>query len=1004
MMKMMKKGSVRRNDGDDEKLVASIDAAFMSLDFSPSSFVMQGLPDTVSMEYLVSRSQHYKERCDAVERTFKKKLMDNSHSFMRGMQQIQDVKLDLLLTNNLCVRARRSLQNGDRDLVHGGFVVMATYQRRKRMVHSLRVLYDIQSLKEMEAEFHGALKAQRFLDAIGVHKEMTSLMFGKYEKVQCLELMRKRFGDGTRMITDALQRELLSLMYAAPTVDLLRLRVILESYHELDLFHLMNGLLEDECKTVLTVKCSQIVCRHIGYNEEFIASKYGLLSPERMEDPKYKNYRSLCAKLSVGQFMAAFMDVAGRVVDILHSYYKVESLLIKFRMNTKILSEDMNIVRKGLWMSTQNLLGALLECSQFSSSSKIKMADLLLALHGATIFKMIGQSFSGSESVKLSASIRSKCISYLSHFRSTFFESIKTNFDNEMWVVLPIPSNFGVHSIRELHRNRQWMHEHDEDEQNSNEHKKDHIPIYQKFLSGDNIFDELMANKLKADKEKKSKPSSIFDEDHAPMNTMNQMNHNHPNNNNMNHNQQTEPCITSTSLNLAKFIGKCLEMMECLEPVSYESFVALRDSFKFYLYHVFIWFGVNVHNFFETEKQSEFADLFGNKGAAKTKEQLQQLQQQKNIMAIAQKKYPMLTTVINTVNDELRERKLAPELEDLIKSKLGGHGRTQRPRRLPHYAKCYMQAFEALELYAAGTMQGVAARFVATETLTFLVNVIKSQHGRLINILGKKKKAELYTKSVSKFIAEIENVVVEFKKYMYRNVPTLLVHLGSADNKDSIISHINSTNWNIKSLTTEHNGYVDELIEIFSKIERVLSSHSTLPKFIHNRLNKEAIIYVEEQLVEVYADCRRCTTEGRALMSLDQSELKKSYPICKYEHSWEYTTNFIQAYYLPKDSLLEWIQQHPEYPLKAHKSFLRVGRASDGLKRKDRLHLEAEITAIYTKSRQKQQKEIRQKQKERLSKPNLDEINKINQINQITKPNLDKQIQNGQELQNGNGK
>merc|ERR1719491_789954 len=160
-------------------------------------------------------------------------------------------------------------------------------------------------------------------------------------------------------------------------------------------------------------------------------------------------------------------------------------------------------------------------------------------------------------------------------------------------------------------------------------------------------------------------------------------------------------------------------------------------------------------------------------------------------------------------------------------------------------------------------MQGVAARFVACETLTFLLQVLKSQHGRLINILGDERRSE-----VSAFITHMERVVGEFKTYMYRNVPTLLVHLGSSENKDSIISHIHGTNWNIKTLTTEHNSYVDELLQIFRGIEKVLASFPTLPRFIHDRLHGEAVVYVEEQLVEAYADCKRCTTEGRALMSL----------------------------------------------------------------------------------------------------------------------------------------
>ena len=210
---------------------------------------------------------------------------------------------------------------------------------------------------------------------------------------------------------------------------------------------------------------------------------------------------------------------------------------------------------------------------------------------------------------------------------------------------------------------------------------------------------------------------------------------------------------------------------------------------------------------------------------------------------------------------------------------------------------------------------------------------------------------------------------------MYRNVPTLLVSLGKADDKDSIISHINNTNWNMKSLTTDPNPYVHELIDTFKKIENVLSSFPTLPMFIHPKLNKEALIYVEEQLVEAYKDCKKCTTEGRALMSLDQSVLKKSYPISKYNHSWEYTTNFIQAYYLPQQDLIKWVEQHPEYSLKAHQSFARLVESED-LKRRERQTLEKEIKKVYQIAKQREKK-IKEEQMNKINKPNLKDIQNV---------------------------
>ena len=301
-----------------------------------------------------------------------------------------------------------------------------------------------------------------------------------------------------------------------------------------------------------------------GYSQSYIDRTYGLhtFDPHNKANKNHKkkskniNYRQLCRKLKVGEFMSCFMDICGRVFDILHLYYKIESFLIKFRVEHAVLSEDMNIVRKSLWIETQNLLGGLLESSQFSLKTKTKMEDLLLALHGATIFKIIGQSFSGSESAKLSASIRLKCISYLDHFKKTFFESIKTNFDNEMWVVLPIPSNFGVHSIKELQRNTQWtLFGSDDDDKSSDSAKQchdkkssDEQSIYQKFLSGDNIFDKLVANKTKSDLEKaKKRQSNIFDSAEIGNHSIARPS-----------DDGSEPCLTSTSLNLAKFIGLLL--------------------------------------------------------------------------------------------------------------------------------------------------------------------------------------------------------------------------------------------------------------------------------------------------------------------------------------------------------------------------------------------------------------------------------------------------------------
>eukprot|EP00488_Nonionellina_sp_1-RS-2012_P001619 TRINITY_DN2640_c0_g1_i1.p1 TRINITY_DN2640_c0_g1~~TRINITY_DN2640_c0_g1_i1.p1 ORF type:complete len:112 (-),score=30.25 TRINITY_DN2640_c0_g1_i1:801-1136(-) len=110
--------------------------------------------------------------------------------------------------------------------------------------------------------------------------------------------------------------------------------------------------------------------------------------------------------------------------------------------------------------------------------------------------------------------------------------------------------------------------------------------------------------------------------------------------------------------------------MECLDPVAYDTFIALKNSFHFYLYHVFIWFGVGVPNSFEI-KESEFASTFDKVGGSDRRESIEekkrreQMDEQKRNTSIAQQKYPILTQMINKVNESLRNRKLAPDLDDL---------------------------------------------------------------------------------------------------------------------------------------------------------------------------------------------------------------------------------------------------------------------------------------------------------------------------------------------------
>jgi len=69
-----------------------------------------------------------------------------------------------------------------------------------------------------------------------------------------------------------------------------------------------------------------------------------------------------------------------------------------------------------------------------------------------------------------------------------------------------------------------------------------------------------------------------------------------------------------------------------------------------------------------------------------------------------------------------------------------------------------------------------------------------------------------------------------------------------------------------------------------------------------------------ETLVEGFSRTRRCTPEGRALMSLDikvfQSGIDQISKIRPTPHI-DFVEAYVKAYYLPEHELINWFKSHP---------------------------------------------------------------------------------------------
>ncbi|MFH4983574.1 hypothetical protein AB6A40_010283, partial [Gnathostoma spinigerum] len=168
--------------------------------------------------------------------------------------------------------------------------------------------------------------------------------------------------------------------------------------------------------------------------------------------------------------------------------------------------------------------------------------------------------------------------------------------------------------------------------------------------------------------------------------------------------------------------------------------------------------------------------------------------------------------------------------------------------------------------------------------------------------------------TLSKFYNQVLTAVADVRRLVYGCVAS------RALNYPRIIALVSSTKWDIADLQSQHSQYVDvilEEIDCFAKHLEELSRCTGLQRAVTETIWDVVIHSVFKALVQGYCESsKRCSSEGRALMQLDLTQLvakiEEKVGLKPVPHT-AFVENYIKAYYLPESSLEQWIQQHGEY-------------------------------------------------------------------------------------------
>uniref|UniRef100_A0A8D2Q7J8 VPS50 subunit of EARP/GARPII complex n=1 Tax=Varanus komodoensis TaxID=61221 RepID=A0A8D2Q7J8_VARKO len=339
-------------------------------------------------------------------------------------------------------------------------------------------------------------------------------------------------------------------------------------------------------------------------------------------------------------------------------------------------------------------------------------------------------------------------------------------------------------------------------------------------------------------------------------------------------NKVNAPILTNTTLNVIRLVGKYMQMMNILKPIAFDVIHFMSQLFDYYMYAIYTFFGRN--------------DTFESTGLGLSSSRLR--------------------TTLNRIQESLIDLEVSSDAPGTLTAV------EERKEKvpIPHLSHLVV-------LTSGSTLYGLAERVVATESLLFLAEQFEHLQSHLDAVMPPAKKPFL-----QQFYSQTVSTANELRKPIYWIVAA------KAIDYEQMLFLMANVKWDIKEIMSQHNIYVDSLLkefEQFNKRMNEVSKRVRIPLPVSNILWEHCIRLANRTIVEGYANVKKCSNEGRALMQLDFQQflmkLEKLTDIRPIPDK-EYVETYIKAYYLTENDMERWIKEHREYSTKQLTNLVNV--------------------------------------------------------------------------------
>ncbi|XP_055974337.1 syndetin [Sorex fumeus] len=889
----------------DQELINSIEQVYFSTDsFDIVKYELEKLPPVLNLQELEEYRDKLKKQQAAVSKKVADLILEKQPAYVKELERVTSLQTGLQLAAVICTNGRRHLNIAKEGFTQASLGLLANQRKRQLLIGLLKSLRTIKTLQRTDVRLSEMLEEEDYPGAIQLCLECQKAA-STFKHYSCISELNSKLQDTLEQIEEQLD---VALSKICKNFDINHYTKVQQAYRLLGKTQTAMDQLHMHFTQAIHNTVFQVV---LGYVELCAGNT----------DTKFQKlqYKDLCTHVTPDSYIPCLADLCKALWEVMLSYYRTMEWHEKHDnedttsasegsnlMGTEETNFDRGYIKKKLehgltriWQDVQLKVKTYLLGTDLSI---FKYDDFIFVLDIISRLMQVGEEFCGSKSEVLQESIRKQSVNYFKNYHRTRLDELRMFLENETWELCPVKSNFSILQLHEFKFMEQSRSPSVSPSKQSASSTSKTVTLFEQYCSGGNPFeipsnhkdeeteDVLASNGYESDEQEKSAYQE-YDSDSdvpeelkrdyvdeqtgdAPVKSVSRETLKSRKKSDYSLNKVNAPILTNTTLNVIRLVGKYMQMMNILKPIAFDVIHFMSQLFDYYLYAIYTFFGRN------DSLESTGLGL----SSSRLRTTLNRIQESLIDLEISADPTATLTAA-----EERKEKVPSPHLSHLV------------------------------VLTSGNTLYGLAERVVATESLVFLAEQFEFLQPHLDAVMPAVKKPFL-----QQFYSQTVSTASELRKPIYWIVA------GKAIDYEQMLLLMTNVKWDVKEIMSQHNIYVDALLKEFEQFNRRLNDVSKrvrIPLPVSNILWEHCIRLANRTIVEGYANVKKCSNEGRALMQLDFQQflmkLEKLTDIRPIPDK-EFVETYIKAYYLTENDMERWIKEHREYSTKQLTNLVNV--------------------------------------------------------------------------------